>query len=131
MGKKIAQACGSQVMLLHIVNTEVPSFLDISTGANATIGLPLEEIYKGAEVEGQAILDRGKAVFDAQIPIELKIEKVVGDIASGIVEAAEAAQADLIIMGSEGTSKAIKGFLLGSVTNKVLHRTKIPVLVVK
>jgi nucleotide-binding universal stress UspA family protein len=48
----------------------------------------------------------------------------------GIVDTAEAIAADLIVMGSHGRS-GIEKLLLGSVTQRVLQDSKVPVLVVK
>ena len=48
--------------------------------------------------------------------------------AEGILEAAKKHACDLIVMASHGRS-GISGVVLGSVTNKVLTHTKIPVLV--
>ena len=45
-----------------------------------------------------------------------------------IIKAAEAEECDLIVMASHGR-KGVKGLLLGSVTQKVLTHSRIPVLV--
>lgn len=50
--------------------------------------------------------------------------------ARGIVEAAKAAGADLIVMGSHGHSGLAK-LVLGSVATKVLQLSPVPVLIVK
>lgn len=47
-----------------------------------------------------------------------------------IVNTAEELQADLIVMGSRGTA-GVKGFFLGSNTEKVVRTSDIPVLVIK
>ncbi len=47
-----------------------------------------------------------------------------------ILETAEKGNHDMIIMGSRGVG-FVKGFLLGSVSNKVVNRAEIPVLIVK
>jgi nucleotide-binding universal stress UspA family protein len=50
--------------------------------------------------------------------------------AAGIVQTAKSEGADLIVMGSHGRS-GIARLMLGSVTNRVLAETHIPVLVVR
>lgn len=50
--------------------------------------------------------------------------------AAAISNVAEIQECDLIIMGSRGLTN-LEGFLLGSVTNRVLHTTPCSVLVVK
>ena len=47
-----------------------------------------------------------------------------------ILEIAERGNHDMIIMGSRGVG-FVKGFLLGSVSNKVVNHAEIPVLIVK
>ena len=53
-----------------------------------------------------------------------------GDAGVKIVEEATKHNVDLIVVGSRGLG-GIKSFLLGSVSNYVLHHTDIPVLVIK
>ncbi|MFZ8822770.1 MAG: universal stress protein [Desulfurococcales archaeon] len=47
-----------------------------------------------------------------------------------IVKAAEENKADLIVVGSSGLS-TLRRLILGSVSRKVINKSKIPVLVVK
>lgn len=53
-----------------------------------------------------------------------------GQIAQEIARVAEAVKPDVIAMGSRGLSD-VGGFFLGSVTHKVLHLARCPVLVVR
>lgn len=53
-----------------------------------------------------------------------------GDVATQIRAHAEECKADMIIMGSRGHG-AVAGLLLGSVTNKVLASTSIPVIIIR
>jgi nucleotide-binding universal stress UspA family protein len=55
---------------------------------------------------------------------------VKGDPASDIIDEAEKGEYDLCIISTHGMS-AGKRFLLGSVTNKVVHHIKVPILVVR
>jgi|LGOV01.1.fsa_nt_gb nucleotide-binding universal stress UspA family protein len=55
---------------------------------------------------------------------------VKGDPASDIIDEAESGEYDLCIVCTHGMS-AGKRFLLGSVTNKVVHHIKVPILVVR
>lgn len=55
---------------------------------------------------------------------------VKGDPASDIIDEAEKGEYDVCIMCTHGMS-AGKRFLLGSVTNKVVHHIKVPILVVR
>lgn len=55
---------------------------------------------------------------------------LVGHPGEQISEAANRDKVDLIVMGSHGHS-ALRGLLLGSVTNNVLARTRVPLLVLR
>jgi nucleotide-binding universal stress UspA family protein len=58
-----------------------------------------------------------------------RLEVLEGSVASTIVELAESLPADLIVMGTHGAS-GFERLMLGSVTEKVLHRASCPVLTV-
>lgn len=62
--------------------------------------------------------------------LTVKSNIISGSAASEILECAGDQGCDMIIMSTHGMN-TIKRFLLGSVTNKVVHHAKIPVLVVR
>ncbi len=68
------------------------------------------------KVEPQSLLE-GSAIIESHI------------VWKGILEAAVAFHADLVVMGSHGR-KGLQRLLLGSVTQQVLEHTALPVLVV-
>jgi nucleotide-binding universal stress UspA family protein len=71
-----------------------------------------------------------KALSDATAaPVQPDFRTAVGDVATSILQAAEAESADLIVMGTQGLG-GIRKWLLGSTTERVLRRTKTPVLAV-
>ncbi|MEO7107807.1 MAG: universal stress protein [Rhodoferax sp.] len=63
------------------------------------------------------------------VPLEVRLVEEVG-AANGIVQTAEAIGADLIVLGSHGRS-GISRLMLGSVSNKVVAESKVPVLVTR
>ena len=74
-------------------------------------------------------------VFDRiweKVPQDLKAAKHVetGNIAKAILKVAAAEKSDMIIMGSRGLG-LFKGALIGSVSQKVVEESKIPVMVIK
>ncbi len=70
----------------------------------------------------------GKQIEAAGVPYR---ELIIGGRPAEVIEdVAKAEKADIIIMGSKGKS-GFEGFMLGSVTHKVLHTSPCPVLVVK
>lgn len=58
------------------------------------------------------------------------LDRAAGHVAPAIAATAAANAVDLIVMGSRGLSDA-QGFLLGSVTHRVLQLVDIPVLVAR
>ena len=74
-------------------------------------------------------------VFDRiwqKLPEDIKASKHVetGNIAMAILRVAEAEKSDMIIMGSRGLG-LFKGALIGSVSQKVVEESQIPVMVIK
>jgi nucleotide-binding universal stress UspA family protein len=65
---------------------------------------------------------------DSSIPITHLLDE--GDPASVIVEAAQAQNCDLIVMGTHGRG-GLNRLLMGSVTEKVLRNSTVPVLAVR
>lgn len=87
-----------------------------------------EKYSKWSEELMVAIEEAEKYFKDLGIKVDTRI--VEGYPATEILEISEKENFDLIIMPTHGMS-AIKRFTLGSVTNKVVHNSKVPVLVVK
>lgn len=77
-----------------------------------------------AEKSVDAITSAAKA---AGVPCETIVAKAVVPY-KGIIDAAEKNKCDAVFMASNG-HRGLTGLLLGSVTQKVLTHTKIPVLV--
>lgn len=74
-------------------------------------------------------------VFDRiweKLPEDIRAVKHVetGNIAKAILKVAETEKSDMIIMGSRGLG-LFKGALIGSVSQKVVEDSKIPVMVIK
>lgn len=64
------------------------------------------------------------------IGVSAETDVLEGPPADALLNAAEAHQADLIVVGSRGFGQ-FKGLLLGSTSDRVLHYAAIPVLVVR
>jgi len=62
--------------------------------------------------------------------INAKSEWKVGPAGAAIAKAAESGKFDLVVMGSHGHGN-LMNLVMGSVTNQVLARTKLPVLLVR
>jgi len=74
----------------------------------------LEEIKRGYNDEG----------------IEFSILMAEGDPATEIIDEAEKGDYDLVIMKTH-TMKERKRFMMGSVSNKVVHHIKVPIMIIR
>ena len=62
-------------------------------------------------------------------PVQMALKTLIGKAADAILEAATAEGADLIVIGTQGLG-GFRKLLLGSTTERLLRRTRIPVLAV-
>lgn len=113
----------SSVTVLHIV----PTFdaMEVRAGAlfdevRVVYPMPRDQVL---EQVGQAVDTAGGAAGDTQLAVE------AGDPAAVIVDQALARRSDVLVMATHGRS-GFDRLLLGSVTEKVLHRAPCPVLTV-
>lgn len=105
----------------------IPSLVTAGATANAMAGLgALEESQQAA---WRAILDETMPAF-AGVDVPVTREYRRGEPSTEILKCARAHQADLIVMGSRGLGQ-IGGLVLGSVSERVLHAARIPVLIVR
>ena len=70
----------------------------------------------------------GSAVADPQLAITWSVT-IDEDIASGIIRAAEDST-DVVAMTTHG-SQGLPRWVIGSITGRVLHATKLPLLIVR
>ena len=117
---------------------------DLATTHNATIralyvinaasygGLPIDSALEGvADVvdgSGTAAVGRVEELAPADVPVETAIRR--GEPSQVIVAEADATACDLVVMGTHGRG-GIDRLLLGSVTERVVRRSPVPVLTVQ
>jgi len=104
------------------------------TGIHVICNIP-KEFQKMKYPEKPLLIEADKIMNYAQkhsaqngILFEKKIS--FGDVGSEIVQFANNLNYDIIIIGARGRS-ALKEIFLGSVSNYVLHKSKIPVMIIK
>ncbi len=120
--KTFGESYGSKVYLLNVYG------LPTLTEYNNYPAYPLESAYS-VEKQSEEILNRAVSTI-GEVPFELVTICEAGNPAATILDVAEKNECDLIMMCTHGMG-AVKRFLLGSVTNKVVHHAKIPVLIVR
>jgi nucleotide-binding universal stress UspA family protein len=112
-----AKDTGARVTVLHVLDKTLLSVGNLVAAPGA-----IEEMRRRADealAAWKGELDFGKA----------RVEVVDGVPADAIVSAAHRSDVDLVVMGTFGLS-GIQKLLLGSVTEKVLHRLKVPLLTI-
>jgi nucleotide-binding universal stress UspA family protein len=77
---------------------------------------------------GDKIIEEAGKEFEVA-GLKFQTELLEGPVAEAIMNVAETRDADLIVLGARGMS-SLEGLLLGSVSQKVIHHTTCPVLVV-
>lgn len=107
----------------HLLNVQYPLDGNVSLFINQT------DIKQYHQEEALRSLKNTQDLLD-QAGISYQYHILVGDPAEMIVRFATEKQYDQIVMGPRGKG-GIKGLLLGSVTNKVMQLSNIPVLLVK
>ena len=114
---ELAQAFASEVIVVHLAETI----------AAWTLAVEAETPDEAGNLADLAV----RRLKDMGVSARAEVHTIVrGAVAHRIVDLAEAVDADVIVMGSRGLSD-FSGLLLGSVTHRVLHQAKVPVLVVK
>ena len=120
----LAKAHGGQVIGVYVIDP----FPYIGIGEASAVGLQAY-IAEARNVAGQALEALGKVCASAGAPFAGDtIERNV--VYEGVIETAQAEGCDLIVMASHGR-QGVKALVLGSVAQKVLTHTRLPVLIVK
>ena len=121
----LARQMQSELTLLSVAQQE-PIAVAESMGYGLWVpNETLPEIRKGLEDYLSRTIEKYKT---ANVPMSQQLE--VGDEAGEIVDTAVSQQFDLIIMSTHGRS-GISRWLMGSVTEKVLHQAPCPLLILR
>lgn len=130
--RQLAQALGARIHLLQIT-TQTEEFAVMRGAEFGTMGSDysqqvLDEVLTAQRDRIERYLSE---VGDDLTSVGLNVTKAVedGQPAEKIVDYAEASGIDLIIMSTHGRG-GVRRFLVGSVTDKVIRSTHLPVLVI-
>lgn len=121
---ELAKAFNSDVTAVYVIDPYP------FTGVGADFAYGQAQYLSAATAEADTALNAVKQHMEqAGIPVNT----LVGEghsVHDGVMQAAKATEADLIVMGSHGR-KGLEKLVLGSVTQRVLGASHIPVLVVR
>ncbi len=121
----LAKQFSSNIILIHVILT-ASSIMTSPEGAASTF---LIDLRTQLEETGRQILENGaKRAREEGIPTITIVES--GSVADKILQTADRAKVDLIVIGDRGLG-VVARFFLGSVADKVSHYARCPVLIVK
>jgi nucleotide-binding universal stress UspA family protein len=120
----IARCFGGKMVVAHVVPRQTYAFAASEAGVAA-----MAVITKDLRSEGESILRKAHETAE-KAGIQTDTRLLDGVPAEQILQLAEKEQFDLIVVGSRGLA-GVKAFLLGSVSDKISHHAKRPVLIVK
>lgn len=121
---QIASRFGSEIGVLYVFLPRValPAYPDFNVGY-----IP-ETVYTDLEEFGKNVLENAVKLLPSSLVVHTRME--VGSPIEIIPQFAQNNGYDLIVIGSRGMG-IIKGLVMGSVSNHVVHYAACPVLVVK
>ncbi len=130
-GFSLAKTMGAEVILLHVISdpvyyssTEYSPIMGF-TGYMDMSPLQLDSV-DGLIKASQHYLDKSKQHLGDQT-IQTLVKE--GDFAEAILKAATEFHVDIIVLGSHGR-KWLEKIVMGSVTEKVLNHTSIPLFII-
>lgn len=124
-GVRLAKALNAEMVAFHVV-PEIPAIL---TPYAARIGDSVRGIVEELEASGAEVLKNVEKNYGEE-GFNLQTKIAHGDAAAQICSEAREGRYDLIVIGSRGLGE-IKGFLLGSVSSRVVRHAGCSVLIIR
>ena len=115
---------GAKLIIAHVIMRRFYAVTPSEAGVLATT-----TFVKEMQAEGKAIIDKAENVAKVE-GVNYESKLVRGVPVEEIVKISGSEKADLIVIGSRGLTE-VRAFLLGSVSDKVSHHCKCPILIVK
>ena len=149
---KLAASIGAHLRILHVapaylslndvesspfigdlpndVREEMKKMHDTVAGLEFSAFGPVPAPQSAIDFIGNTILEQAEGNAQGHGCTDLSTALAYGNAADRIIEEAEAAKADLIVMGSRGLGE-VGGLVMGSVSHKVIQHATCPCLTVK
>lgn len=128
----LAKALQAEMVLLNVIDPEDLAFLESASGLSSVSGNGMQDTSQvelaisDAESKATSALKNIAESVDApEVKIRTHVE--IGSPAETIVRTAVSSSSDLIAMATRRESALVRG-VLGSVTDRVLHSSSIPLL---
>jgi nucleotide-binding universal stress UspA family protein len=149
VGAKLASACGAGLTIVYVsptyvsledaeqiqelppeVKDEIKKVRDAIGGLEMGSFAPVPAPQSAVEYIGNGVLGRAEDIARENGATDISRVLAYGSAAKTIVAEAEKAKADLIVIGTRGMSD-LGGFVMGSVSHKVIHLAHCPCVTVK
>jgi nucleotide-binding universal stress UspA family protein len=129
----LACALGINLELIHVI-PDIPAMYSYTAYEYAPM-IDFEQYQHDLEAESQAIIAAALALLDAHTPkvADVRTARVPANgtrLGDAIIKTAKEHHADLIVIGTHGRS-GVDLLLLGSVAERVSHRSEVPVLMIR
>ena len=130
-GLELAVTMGAEIMLLHVIadpeHYNATKHITIMgfAGCNDVVPCKLDSVAE-RKIYAQKFLDKSKEHLGNK---SIQTMVAEGDTAESILNAAKDIHADIIVMGSH-SRKWLQNIVIGSVSEKVLHHTLVPVFII-
>jgi nucleotide-binding universal stress UspA family protein len=129
----LACALGVNLELMHVI-PDIPAVYSYTAYEYAPM-IDFEKYQHDLEAESQAIIAAALALLDSHTPkiADVRTSRVPANgskLGDAIIKTAKEHNADLIVIGTHGRS-GVDLLLLGSVAERVSHRSEVPVLMIR
>ena len=120
---------GVEMAKAHKAELLLVSVADVTEAAYPIMGVTLDrEGFYNVKKKAESMVEELKKTIPSDVQVVTEVENgIPGNVISSIVEAEKV---DLVVMGNSGKG-AVSSFIMGIVSQYVIHHVKCPVLVVK
>jgi nucleotide-binding universal stress UspA family protein len=122
----LAKVHGARLVVLHVAELLPGLTADTMVHAEGGVPMRLEDFHRAQTL---AWMEQDRALAHArEVPVDLVF--VLGEVVPAVLAEATLRHADVIVMGTHGRS-GLAHFVMGSVAERVLRQSKVPVLTVR
>lgn len=119
-----------QAILLHVWNPPQAVLADSFGIQENSPGPSMDQLEHWARERAEQIAEGGRGLaHELGLTVDVRVERSSTAVWQAILDVAAETGAELIVIGTHGRT-AVQSALLGSVSNAVVHHSKLPVLVV-
>jgi len=122
---ELAKCMDAGILFFHVI----PALPPYVNKYSDRLGGAYQQIHDELQTTGEEIMEQARNEF-GKYGVRMDIKVIWGNPAMEICREAKEGRFDLIVIGSRGLGE-IKGYLMGSVSNRVTRHASCPVLIVR